>query len=85
MRDPAWINVTPGVPIVADFGSTRGQGTPICISAATNIAYYLAAGDIVTPLAGGAGDGNWIPLVDGAEPPGFITDGGGVLILVAGP
>lgn len=27
----------------------------------------------------------WIPLVDGAEPPGFITDGAGHLILVAYP
>jgi hypothetical protein len=27
--------------------------------------------------------GSWIPLVDGAEPPAFITDGAGVLILVA--
>ena len=26
---------------------------------------------------------SWIPLVDGAEPPVFITDGAGVLILVA--
>ena len=29
--------------------------------------------------------GSWIPLVDGAEPPNFITDGAGHLILVAGP
>ncbi len=34
---------------------------------------------------GGSGDGNWIPLVDGSEPPVFITDGAGVLMLVAGP
>lgn len=27
--------------------------------------------------------GSWIPLVDGSEPPVFITDGAGVLILVA--
>lgn len=29
--------------------------------------------------------GSWIPAVDGSEPPVFITDGSGVLILVAGP
>lgn len=29
--------------------------------------------------------GSWIPLVDGSEPPAFITDGAGVLILVAYP
>lgn len=29
--------------------------------------------------------GSWIPLVDGSEPPVFITDGAGVLILVAYP
>lgn len=30
-------------------------------------------------------DNSWIPLVDGSEPPNFITDGAGVLILVAYP
>ena len=30
-----------------------------------------------------SGSGSWIPLVDGAEPPVFITNGAGVLILVA--
>lgn len=82
MRDPAWINVTPGVPIVSDFGSTKGQGSPICVDGSTGNGYYLASGDIVTLIFGG---GSWIPLVDGAEPPVFITDGAGVLILTAGP
>ncbi len=35
-------------------------------------------------VVGGA-IGGWIPLVDGSEPPVFITDGAGVLILVPGP
>lgn len=39
----------------------------------------------VTAAANGTGGGGWIPLVDGAEPPGFLTDGAGVLLLVAGP
>lgn len=33
----------------------------------------------------GAGGGSWIPLVDGSEPPVFITDGAGHLVLVAYP
>lgn len=32
-----------------------------------------------------AGGGSWIPLVDGSEPPNFITDGAGNLVLVAYP
>jgi hypothetical protein len=32
-----------------------------------------------------ATDVSWIPLVTGAEPPVFVTDGAGVLILVPGP
>lgn len=30
-----------------------------------------------------ADTGSWIPLVDGSEPPAFITDGAGTLIVVA--
>jgi hypothetical protein len=37
------------------------------------------------PISGAGGGGSWIPLVSGAEPPVFITDSAGVLILVAGP
>ena len=36
--------------------------------------------DCLTALSG-----SWIPLVTGSEPPVFVTDGSGVLILVAGP
>jgi hypothetical protein len=41
----------------------------------------------VTAAANGTGGsgGSWIPLVTGAEPPVFVTDGAGTLILVAGP
>lgn len=31
----------------------------------------------------GSGSGSWIPLVTGSEPPAFVTDGAGHLILVA--
>jgi hypothetical protein len=40
---------------------------------------------ISTNAISGGGGGSWIPLVDGSEPPNFITDGAGSLILVAGP
>lgn len=30
-----------------------------------------------------AAGGSWVPLTDGAEPPGFITDGAGNLIFVS--
>lgn len=85
MRYPAWVNVVSGVPTVSNFTTTEGMGTPIVIDSTTNISYYLAEGDIVTAIGSAGGDGNWIPLVDGSEPPNFITDGAGVLILVAGP
>ncbi len=42
-------------------------------------------GVVTWNVIGGTGGGGWIPLVDGSEPPVFITDGAGVLILVAGP
>ncbi len=41
----------------------------------------MSSGAVLTA----SGGGGWIPLVDGSEPPVFITDGAGVLILVAGP
>lgn len=33
----------------------------------------------------GGGGSSWIPMVDGAEPPAFISDGAGHLVLVAYP
>jgi hypothetical protein len=51
--------------------------------AGTNITF-----DDATPgerTISATGGGSWIPAVDGSEPPNFITDGAGVLILVAGP
>lgn len=37
------------------------------------------------PASGDASDccASWVPLVDGAEPPGFITDGAGNLVFIA--
>lgn len=59
-------------------GSAGGTGNPEPID--------LGAGLTMTntTLSASAG-GGWIPLVDGSEPPNFITLGNGVLALVAGP
>lgn len=81
MRFPAWINLYDGVPPASLFTTTMGQGTPVVIDINTGIPYYLSATNVVTPFGGG-GSGNFIPLVDGSEPPNFITDGAGTLILV---
>lgn len=55
----------------------------------TNVGQFTvnAAGRLTfaanVPIAFPPSDGTWIPMVDGAEPPGFITDGAGQLIVVA--
>ncbi len=50
-----WVNRVAGVPVLADFLSTGGRGTPICIDLTTDQAYYLGTGDVVIALAGGGG------------------------------
>ncbi len=47
-----WVNLVNGIPILRDFQSTKGSGPPLCVDTTTNIAYYLAAGDIPVPLGG---------------------------------
>ena len=42
----------------------------------------LPSGDTLDPAAFGS-VASYIPTVDGAEPPAFITDGAGTLILIA--
>lgn len=54
------------------------SGTKAEFNTALEDGDFLFVGDI-TP------GGSWVPMVDGNEPPGFITDGMGQLILVAGP
>lgn len=51
----------------------------------TNATVTVTAKGIITSASSGTGGGGWIPLVDGSEPPNFITDGAGNLILVAYP
>jgi hypothetical protein len=51
-----WVNVTNVFPLVSEFSTTGGFGTPICIDKRTSIAYYLAANDIVQPLSTGSPD-----------------------------
>lgn len=51
---PTWVNRVAGVPVLADFLSTGGKGTPICVNTLTDQGYYLKA-DVVTALAGGGG------------------------------
>ena len=49
---PKWVLLTAGVPIVANFATTDGSGTPIAINSLNGQAYYLAPGEIVAPIAG---------------------------------
>jgi hypothetical protein len=61
----SWVNVVPGVPVIGNFGSTSGQGTPICINAADGAAYYCNKGVVYrVGLGDGGGSGG-----GGAAPP----------------
>lgn len=53
-----WINFTAGVPIVSDFITTNGQGSPLIVNLATAGLYFLTAAGVVTPIAGAAGSGS---------------------------
>ncbi len=75
-------------PASAGGGLTPTGVTPGTYGDASNVGQFTvnafgqitAAADV--PISG-TGGASWFPMVDGAEPPAFITDGAGVLIAVA--
>lgn len=66
------------------IGNTNGDAALVSSGAAGTVLTSNGTGVAPTYQAS-SGGGSWIPLVDGSEPPVFITDGAGVLILVGGP
>lgn len=46
-----WVNLVSGTPIAADFASTSGAGSPICIDTTSGKCYYLKAG-VITLCSG---------------------------------
>lgn len=74
MAETKWVISRSGVPIVSDFETTRGQGTPIVIDESSDTPYYLK-GNTPTPFAGGGGSGR-ISVTDfGAVGDGVTDDG----------
>lgn len=79
---------------IGDVGAVEGDSSSAPVSDAARIARIedvlasievqpvLNIGAILAQVPAGE-DHSWLPLVDGAEPPSFITDGAGVLITVA--
>lgn len=58
---------------------------PIAIPFNGDKTQFLNGANQFSTPSGGTSGSSWIPLVDGSEPPNFITDGAGVLILVTYP
>lgn len=76
------------------YSQVASTGQPTMAASSGNVTLNLESSDgslgIVLSPATNTADltvegGSWIPLVDGSEPPNFITDGAGHLILVAYP
>jgi hypothetical protein len=73
-----------GVGIEVTDGTTTVTGaTEINFTSGATVSAGGSGVADVSITGGGGGGGSWLPLVDGAEPPVFITDGAGVLIAVA--
>jgi hypothetical protein len=74
-----------------DKVASTGQPTMQALPGQTTLSVESANASVIITLNPAtntvdlASVGAWIPLVDGSEPPNFITDGAGHLILVAYP
>lgn len=76
------------------LGRVDGGDGDVQLLSLADLGRFGLAANVVVAGGGGSGGGgtptptptptggSYIPLVDGAEPPGFITDGAGQLILV---
>lgn len=60
---PLWITFSSGVPTASNFATTNGLGSGLIINTSTSTAYYLAAGDVPTALAGGGGGSGTVTSV----------------------
>lgn len=69
-----WIGVIDGAPTLANFGSTRGLGSPVLIDSTTDIAYYVK-NNTVTPFSGGSGGLGTVTSVALSAPAIFSVSG----------
>ena len=77
--NPSWSAVNLAADVTGNLAVTHlNSGT-----SASGSTFWRGDGTWATPAGGGGS--SWIPVVDGAEPPTFITDGAGHLALVAYP